>query len=41
MLFWERKEMSDEAFKNERINIRKERIKELETIKERNDKEGK
>ncbi len=41
LLFWERANMRDKAFKNERINERKECIKELETIKKRNDKEGK
>lgn len=38
LLFWERTETADEAFKNERINIRKKRIQELETIKKRNDR---
>ena len=37
LLFWEQLEMDDEAFRNERINIRKESIRELEAIKERND----
>lgn len=37
--FWEKSDMGDEAFKNERINIRKERIRELEAIKKRNDLE--
>jgi len=35
LLFWEQSEMSDEAFRNERINIRKESIRELEAIKKR------
>lgn len=39
LLFWEQSEMGDEAFKNERINIRKESIRELEEIKKRNDLE--
>ena len=39
LLFWEQSEMDDEAFKNERINIRKESIRELEAIKKRNDLE--
>ena len=37
LLFWEQSEMGYEVFKNERVNIRKERIQELEAIKERND----
>lgn len=37
LLFWEQSEMGDESFKNERINIRKESIRELEAIKKRND----
>lgn len=37
LLFWEQSEMSDESFKNERINIRKGHIQELKAIKERND----
>lgn len=41
LVFWEQSEMDDEAFKNERISIRKESIRELEAIKERNDMEGK
>lgn len=41
LLFWEQSEFGDKAFKNERINIRKESIRELEAIKERNDKESK
>lgn len=41
LLFWEQANMRDKAFKNERVNSQKERIKELEAIKERNDKEGK
>lgn len=41
LLFWEQSEMSDEAFRNERINIRKESIRELEAIKKRNDLEDK
>ena len=38
--FYESKEWMCKAFKNGMVNNRKERIKELETIKERNDKEG-
>ena len=38
--FWEQSEMGDEAFKNERISIRKERIRKLESIKAENDKVG-
>lgn len=41
LLFWEQSETGDEAFKNERINIRKESIRELEAIKKRNDLEVK
>lgn len=41
LLFWEQSETGDEAFKNERINIRKESIRELEAIKKRNDLEDK
>ena len=41
LLFWEQSEIGYEAFKNERVNIRKERIQELEAIKKKNDKEGK
>lgn len=41
LLFWEESEIGDEAFKNERINVRKERIQKLESIKAENDKEGK
>lgn len=41
LLFWEKANMRDKAFKNERIDERKKRIQELEAIKERNDKEGK
>jgi telomere resolvase resT len=39
LLFWEQSERGDEAFKNERIKIRKESIRELEAIKKRNDLE--
>ncbi|ASF00777.1 hypothetical protein [uncultured virus] len=38
LLFWEKANMRDKAFKNERIDERKKRIQELESIKERNDK---
>lgn len=38
LLFWDQSDMGDEAFKNERINIRKESIRELEAIKKRNDR---
>lgn len=38
LLFWEQAKMRDKAFKNERINERKKCIKELEAIKERNDR---
>ena len=39
LLFWEKANMRDKAFKNERIDERKKRIQELESIKERNDRE--
>lgn len=39
LLFWEQANTNDNEFKNERIKERKKRIKELETIKKRNDKE--
>ena len=41
LLFWEKTNMRDKAFKNERIKERKKRIRELEAIKKINDKEGK
>lgn len=40
LLFWKEANMSDKAFKNERIKERKKCIQELEAMKERNDKEG-
>ena len=39
LLFWEKANMRDKAFKNERIDERKKRIQELKAIKERNDRE--
>ena len=39
LLFWKKANMRDKTFKNERVNERKKCIKELETIKKRNDKE--
>ena len=39
LLFWEKANMRDKAFKNERIKERKKHIRELEAIKERNDRE--
>lgn len=38
LLFWEQANMRDKSFKNERVNERKRCIKELEAIKEKNDK---
>lgn len=38
LLFWEKANMRDKAFKNERIDERKKRIQELKAIKERNDR---
>ena len=38
LLFWEQANMRDKTFKNERIKERKKCIKELETIKKRNDR---
>lgn len=38
LLFWKKANMRDKTFKNERVNERKKCIKELEAIKERNDK---
>ena len=37
LVFWEKAKMRDKAFKNERIEERKECIQKLESIKERND----